>query len=115
MVYFVYAPASEFGAMGSTSFLGFSYPNLLLVFLKLLSEKLRFLYKILYPHKNRPKGRGDSFLFIYFIILPVVLVLFLYSIFCLCPSSRVWSDGLYFFFGLILPEPASCFSEPVIF
>ena len=27
---------SEFGAMGSTSFLGFSYPNLLLVFLNLL-------------------------------------------------------------------------------
>ena len=35
--------------MGSTSFLGFSYPNLLLVFLKILSEKLRFLYKILFP------------------------------------------------------------------
>ena len=34
-VYFVCAPASEFGAMGSTSFLGFSYPNLLLVFLNL--------------------------------------------------------------------------------
>ena len=28
--------ASEFGAMGSTSFLGFSCPNLLLVFLNLL-------------------------------------------------------------------------------
>ena len=28
--------ASEFGAMGSTFFLGFSYPNLLLVFLNLL-------------------------------------------------------------------------------
>ena len=27
---------SEYGAMGSTSFLGFSYPNLLLVFLNLL-------------------------------------------------------------------------------
>ena len=36
IVYFVCAPASEFGAMGSTSFLGFSYPNLLLVFLNLL-------------------------------------------------------------------------------
>ena len=32
IVYFVCAPASEFGAMGSTSFLGFSYPNLLLDF-----------------------------------------------------------------------------------
>ena len=48
-VYFVCAPASEFGAMGSTSFLRFSYPNLLLVFQKILSEKLRFFYKILFP------------------------------------------------------------------
>ena len=48
-VYFVCAPASEFGAMGSTSFWGFSYPNMLLVFLKILSEKLRFLSKILFP------------------------------------------------------------------
>ena len=31
IVYFVYDSASD-GAMGSTSFLGFSYPNLLLVF-----------------------------------------------------------------------------------
>ena len=49
IVYFVCAPASEFGAMGSTSFSRFSYPNLLLAFLKILSEKLRFLYKILFP------------------------------------------------------------------
>ena len=35
-VYFVVDSASEFGAMGSTSFLGFSCPNLLLVFLNLL-------------------------------------------------------------------------------
>ena len=34
--YFVCDSASEFGAMGFTSFLGFSYPNLLLVFLSLL-------------------------------------------------------------------------------
>ena len=34
--YFVCDSASEFGAMGSTSFLGLSYPNLLLVFLNLL-------------------------------------------------------------------------------
>ena len=34
--YFVCDSASEFGAMGSTSFLGFSYPNLILVFLNLL-------------------------------------------------------------------------------
>ena len=31
-VYFVCDSASDLGAMGSTSFLGFSYPNLLLVF-----------------------------------------------------------------------------------
>ena len=30
--YFVCDSTSEFGAMGSTSFLGFSYPNLLLIF-----------------------------------------------------------------------------------
>ena len=36
IVYFVCDSASEFGAMGSTSFLGFSYPNLLLIFRNLL-------------------------------------------------------------------------------
>ena len=36
IAYFVCDSASEFGAMGSASFLGFSYPNLLLVFLNLL-------------------------------------------------------------------------------
>ena len=36
LVYFVCDSASEFGAMGSTSFVGFSYPNLLLVFPNLL-------------------------------------------------------------------------------
>ena len=51
IVYFVCTPASEFGAMGSTSFLGFSYPNLLLVFLKILSKKLRYLNKILFLKK----------------------------------------------------------------
>ena len=60
MVYFVCDSASEFGAMGSTSFLGFSYPNLLLVFLNLLF------------FRN---------MFIYFNFLPVLV--FLYSIFCL--------------------------------
>ena len=43
--YFVCDSASEFGAMGSTSFFGFSYPNLLLVFLNLLF--FRNLYHIL--------------------------------------------------------------------
>ena len=36
IVYFVCDSAFEFGAMGSTSFLRFSYPNLLHVFLNLL-------------------------------------------------------------------------------
>ena len=53
VIYFVCDSASEFGAMGSTSFLGFSYPNLLLVFLNLsflgiciicFSEVLDFLW-----------------------------------------------------------------------
>ena len=44
IVYFVCAPASEFGAMGSPSFLGFSYSNLLIVFLNLLF--FRNLYHI---------------------------------------------------------------------
>ena len=36
ILYFVWDSAPKFGAMGSTSFLGFSYPNLLLVFSELL-------------------------------------------------------------------------------
>ena len=55
------------------------------------------------PIRTALRGEGGSFLFIYFLFLPVVLVLFLYSIFCLCPSFRVWSDGLYFLFGVFLP------------
>ena len=63
IVYFVCDSASEFGAMGSTSFLGFSNPNLLFVFLNLLF------------FRN---------LSIYFIFLPVLV--FLYSIF-VCDSA----------------------------
>ena len=50
--YFVCDSASEFGAMGSTSFLGFSYPNLLLVF----SEPVIFrnLYHI-FVASGRPR------------------------------------------------------------
>ena len=57
VVYFVCDSASEFGAMGSTSFLGVSYPNLLLVFLNLLflgtciiffSQVLDFLWVFLF-------------------------------------------------------------------
>ena len=44
IVYFVCAPASGFGAMGSTPFWGFSHPNLLIVFLNLLF--FRNLYHI---------------------------------------------------------------------
>ena len=36
--------------MGSTSFLGFSYPNLLLVFLNLLFFRNLFIYFIFYPY-----------------------------------------------------------------
>ena len=147
--------------MGSTPFLGSSYPSLLIVFLNLLFFRNLYhiflaasvgtlsgsffifslffctifwvslkgqvyslppqpmIYRQIFArkscrknqdfctrfcsHKNRPIRGGDSFLFIYFIFLPVVLVLFLYSIFCLCPSFRVWSDGLYFLFGVFLP------------
>ena len=60
IVYFVCDSASVFGAMGSTSFLGFSYPNLFFVILNLLF------------FRN---------LFIYFNFLPVLVSL--YSIFCL--------------------------------
>ena len=58
--YFVCDSASEFGAMGSTSFLGFSYPNLLLVFLNLLF--FRNLYHIL----SQVLGLSLGLLFIYF-------------------------------------------------
>ena len=44
VVYFVCDSASEFGAMGSTSFLGFSYPNLILVFLNLLFLGTCFIF-----------------------------------------------------------------------
>ena len=89
--------------MGSTSFWGFSYPNLLLVFLKILLKKLRFLYKI-WSHKNRPKGGGiaSSSVILFFYLL-YWYYSYINSIFCLCPSFRVWSDGLYFLFGVFLP------------
>ena len=55
------------------------------------------------PIRTALRGEGiASFSSILFTLL-VVLVLFLYSIFCLCPSFRVWSDGLYFLFGVFLP------------
>ena len=65
-------------------------------------EKIKIFVQDFVPIRIALRGGGDSFLFSYFIFLPVVLV-FLYSIFCLCPSFRVWSDGLYFLFGVFLP------------
>ena len=58
LVYFVCDSASEFGAMGSTSFLGVFYPNLLLVF----SEPVIFrnLYNIFLANVGTFSG---SFLF----------------------------------------------------
>ena len=65
IVYFVCDSASEFGAMGSTSFLGFSYPNLLLVFLNLLF--FRNLYHIFLAHVGTFSG---SFLFYRYFCAP---------------------------------------------
>ena len=63
--------ASEFGAMGSTSFLGFSYPNLLLVFLNLL-----FLgtYHISYFSRKCWTFSGSFF---FLIIISIVIFLYL--------------------------------------
>ena len=65
VVYFVCGSASEFGAMGSTSFLGFSYPNLLLVF----SEHVIFrnLYHIFLASVGTFSG---SFLFYFYFSVP---------------------------------------------
>ena len=60
----------KFGAMGSTSFFGFSYPNLILVFLNLI------------VFRN---------FFIYFIFLPVLV--FLYSIFVCDSASEFGAMG----------------------
>ena len=65
IVYFVCDSASEFGAMGSTSFLGFSYPGLLLVF----SEPVIFrnLYHIFLASVGTFSG---SFLFYFYFSVP---------------------------------------------
>ena len=67
IVYFVCDSASEFGAMGSTSFLGFSYPNLLLVFLNLLflGTCIIFFSQVL------------DFLWVFFIFIVIFLYLIL--------------------------------------
>ena len=65
IVYFVCDSASEFGAMGSTSFLGFSYPNLLLVFFKPVT--FRNLYHIFLASVGTLSG---SFLFYLYFPVP---------------------------------------------
>ena len=69
VVYFVCDSASEFGAMGSTSFLGFSYPNLLLVFLNLLflGTCIIFLSQVL--------GLSLGLLFFIFFVIFLYLIL----------------------------------------
>ena len=63
IVYFVCDSASEFGAMGSTSFSGFSYPNLLLVF----SEPV--IFRNLYHNILASVGTfSGSFLFNFYLI-----------------------------------------------
>ena len=59
--YFVCDSASEFGAMGSTSFLGFSYSNLLLVFLNLL-----LVFRNLYHILSRVLGLSLGLFYYYF-------------------------------------------------
>ena len=61
--------ASEFGAMGSTSFLGFSYPNLLLVF----SEPV--IFRNLYHTFLASVGTfsGPFLFYFYFIFLYLIL------------------------------------------
>ena len=66
IVCFVCAPASEFGAMGSTSFLGFSYPNLLIFFLNLLF--FRNLYHIFLA--TSVGTLSGSFLFYHYFSVP---------------------------------------------
>ena len=75
IVYFVCDSASEFGAMGSTSFLGFSYPNLLPVFLNVIFRNLyhifvvsvgtfsgSFLFYFSVPYFGLACDHGNSFL-----------------------------------------------------
>ena len=66
--FFVCDSASEFGAMGFTSFLGFSYPNLLLVFSELVI--FRNLYHIFLASVGTFSG---SFLFYDFCFLYLIL------------------------------------------
>ena len=67
IVYSVSDSASEFGAMGSTSFLGFSYPNLLLVFLNLLFLGTCIIFS----------RKCWDFLWVFFIFIVIFLYLIL--------------------------------------
>ena len=67
--YFVCDSASEFGAMGSTFFLRFPYPNLLLVFLNLLF--FRNLYDIL----SQVLGLSLGLFFFFFFVIFLSLIL----------------------------------------
>ena len=67
IVYFVCDSTFEFGAMGSTSFLGFSYPNLLFVFLNLLFLETCIIF--LSPVLGLSLGLFDFvFIFLYLIL-----------------------------------------------
>ena len=83
--------------MGSTSFVGFSYPNLLLVFLKILSKKVRFCTRFC-SHKNCPKGGGiASSSFILFFYL---LYWYSYIVYFVCaPASEFGAMGSTSFLG----------------
>ena len=67
--YFVCDSASEFGAMGSTSFLGLSYPNLLLAF----SEPV--IFRNLYHIFVASVGSFSGSFFIYFSVIFLYLIL----------------------------------------
>ena len=69
LISFLPSHSSEFGAMGSTSFLGFSYPNLLLFVLFCFSEPVIFsnLYHIFLASVGTFSG---SFLFYFYFSVP---------------------------------------------
>ena len=67
IVYFICDSASEFEAMGSTSLLGFSYPNLLLVFLNLLFLGTCIIFS----------RKCWDFLWVFFIFIVIFLYLIL--------------------------------------
>ena len=88
--------------MGSTFFLGFSYTNLLLVFLKILSKKSRFWTRFC-SHKNRPKGGGIASSFILFSYL--LYWYYSYIVYFVCaPASEFGAMGSISFLGFSYPN-----------